>query len=630
MHSVPIFVIMEGRIGRGNIAMAEPAIDNKLKPTQIPSNTITFVKSRFEEQEQKVGHTSPQNVANAIVGETSTLLPRVTRTIMRMETKPYLYEGAKETLGKLLRSGDKILIWTQGDAKTQLWKVATSGIGELRKDLKPEDRRKISVFSAEDKFAPLPATFDQLKKEGYERVVIVDDKSQNITRSSEEIEKWKNAHGDNSMEITSVWINQGRTKNQVPKNFTLETFKEKFKTVEDVRELTPIKDESAKKTAWLIDFDHTLVNTAEAKENLFKKIAEILAPTHIGLSPELLRQMGINGIVNAQPLKEGMSKGSVVRLDTKNQAFVVKFNKDDPKKLIKETVGYRLLQDTPLSEQLLTPEIAINDEAVYLKLPYFNGIQVRTGLREGILPQDLALKTLNELLDIKSQWWSSQEKNSSSGENSSMQRDEVVDTLTNLNFVLQQLSSKFNVPISVLWDSPIVSNNSTLPPLSEICNEFKSFLDTSPPYTVLTHGDATGGNILVNPASGQWKLIDAEWVGNSDPAEAFARMAKYVSTTTLPSIDKISLEEKPDGINADLALEIPKACKQMQETALSRITEFSHKLRDPNFGRRVHMYLTGSYLREMALTLRRGDNPDVSIFALVKAGESLIQSRNGY
>lgn len=630
MHFAANFVIMEKE---GRISMAKPSMDNYTKtelsgPTPL-TKTAEYVRLRFENEEEKIGHTNPQKIAHAIIGEGSTLAPKIAREITRMPTEDFLYDGATKTLESLLISGDKIIIWTQGDTKTQLWKVATSGIGELRKKLKPENRRQISVFSAEDKFTPLPAIFDQLRREGYESVIIVDDKAQNITKSTQMIEDWKKVKENSSMEITPVWINQGRTKDQVPQGFTLETFKRKFTTVENLRELPSLKESSAKKTAWLIDFDHTLLNTAEAKENLFKRIAEILPPTRVVLSPELIHEIGINGkIENAQELKEGMSNGKVIRIDTQNDAVVIKYNPENPIKLIQEVQGYMLLADTPLSPHLLLPRI-VNDKTMFIVLPYFDGIQLRAGLRTGLLPQNIALQALNELLDIKKGWWSSQKKGIASNSLSSMQRSEHFDTLSKIILVLPQLSSMFNVPIEDLGNSPIISGATKLPSLFEMINKISEFMKSSPPFTMLAHGDATGGNIIINPSSKKWKIVDAEWAGNSDPAEAFARMAKYISTTTLPSVGKTTLSRETEGIKANLILDIPEASKIMQETALSRIPEFSDQLKDNDFRRRVFMYLTSSYLREMALTLKRG-NPELSIFAIIKAGEAMLQSENGH
>lgn len=245
------------------------------------------IKDCWQVKEKEIGHTDPAEVADLVGQAYPDTHALVERSFYRAPTEEHLYPGAKETLFGLLVNGDHVKIWTQGHERYQLWKVANSGIGSVRKALPAGERSRFSVFTAQDKVAPLKKIISGFQNQGINQVVIIDDKAQNIVKLTEQADWWKQeGQIDSSFKIVPVWINQGRSKNIIPQEYTLETFKAKYKTIEDIRDLTKVREDllqatqdNSINTAWLIDWDHTLCNTSEARQSLFDTLATKIAPS---------------------------------------------------------------------------------------------------------------------------------------------------------------------------------------------------------------------------------------------------------------------------------------------------------------------------------------------------------------
>lgn len=592
-----------------------------------PSEVLTRVREEFERQEKLNGHTDHHAISLSITGsKESPAYTRVARSVLRMPTQEFLYPGAKETLGNLLSEGDHVVVWTQGHELGQLWKIASARLGDLRRELPHSERKRFSVHIQKDKIATLPLLIKQARKNGTKNVVIVDDKATNVLDVASAVTQARNngqIPPDTTVEV--VWVNQGRTKGQVPEGYTPQSFKDRFTTIEDVRELTDIKKRKTGKTAWLVDYDHTLVNTGEAKEKLFEDIARIVEatqPKHPIISPSIDSQLGLDGNVRrVEKLKSGMSEGAVVKITTDEEAMVVKYNDVHPHKIHKEIDGYKSLEQTPLASRMLKPTMASREKGV-LVLPFFNGQQMREGIRTGEIPSDLALDTLSSLLTIKRDWWAAQSKAHPNGNLVSMQREEWCDTLVNVNGNLQKMSEQFGIPVDSLWNNPIVFRDKEYSSLRDVRSAIAQTLEQHPPYTVFVHGDATGANLLVDPKKKDWKIIDAEWTGFGDPAEAFVRMTKYISTTTSTANQSGKVHEESGRVHLDFDMHFPPTAIALQNHGLSRSDSFGKALGDPNFTKRSSSYLAGSYFRELALSSRRG-TPETAFFAMIKAAEAI-------
>jgi FMN phosphatase YigB (HAD superfamily) len=601
------------------------------------SEVVSDIKRRFEVEETARGYTDAQAVALSVTGGfDSPFFPDVARSVLRMPTRPHLYDGAEETLHGLLDEGDRITIWTQGDPRGQLFKVALTGLVSNWRDKIPsdrfgertqrEERKRFGVYTSLDKIAELPSLLDKVNGKRADNIVIVDDKAKNIINTSKAVEEWKSGHPEENVNIVVVWINQGRTKNQVPEDFTLDQFKARYTTIEDIRELTGLRATYLGQTAWLIDLDHTLIETAAAKESMFERVALLLESSGHNpvISFSIDHRLGLNGNVkDVEPLLSGMSGGKVLRVDHNEGSIVVKHNLNSPERIHREIDGYQSLKGTPIYNYLLDPIYHSREEAV-LTLPHFNGIQIREGIRTGEISDEIAQSTLQSLLEIKKSWWSTQEKIADSQEALSMQRTEWLDTTEKMDQVIEHLAQKYQIPQNDLWGSPLVIGGIELPSLATVKASVAGLLEDRPPYLVLCHNDATGANILVHPENYDWKLIDVEWAGLNDPAEAFVRMIKYVSTTTSSRVGHVAARFDGNRVYVDADVEFPESAYSLQRLGTERLTEFGESLKDPDFGHRVRQYLAGSYLRELALAAKRG-NPDLGLLAMVMASEELIK-----
>lgn len=591
---------------------------------------IEHVKSGFWQPEKSLGYTDPKAVAASITATTQgELYEDIYGNVHRMPTEGCLYEGALETIIHLLKQKDGVAIWSQGDQVSQLWKLVNSGVGEeLVKNLTKEQLLRFSVFADKDKVTPFPNVIKLLQEQDFTKFVLVDDKAKNILEMESRIAKAKEK-GEiaKEVEIDLVWINQGRSKDETPKGYSLEAFKDKFTTIEDIGELQKIKAAKNGQIGWILDLDHTLLNTSAAREIMFAKIADAIEESHpapiVSYSYDLKHRLNGN-VKGVEVLLSGMSGGKVLKVTTDKDLLVIKHNPENPEKIKRERDGYDKLLKTPLASHMLIPmsEYSLGEDSV-IAIPYFPGIQLRKGIQSESLPEELAFKTVAELLSIKRQWWANQPKQFDQ-DYISMQKEEWQDTLLKINETFDAISKKLNVPLEALWNSPIMFHDHEYPSLLNTIAVVNEFLKLPPPYTVLTHGDATGANIIVNPENKNWAMFDTEWVGYADPAEPYVRMIKYISTTTIKKVQGLEAKFINGRLVLDLDLLFPQMAIDIQNYGLYTTKQFAASLSDTDFPRRVSMYLTGSYLRELALISRRyPKNPELGLFAMLKAAEAI-------
>lgn len=341
---------------------------------------------------------------------------------------------------------------------------------------------------------------------------------------------------------------------------------------------------------------------------------------------KVANRVGLNGnVTGVQELYSGMSGAKVLEVQTTNKGtIIIKHNKENPEKIHRELDGYELLRGTPLESHVPIPKTFSIKEG-FLVMPEAPGVQMREGLKSGKIPEDVAKKVFAELLSVKKEWWATQPVIYPDGDLMSMQRSEWPDTVQKFPVALAHLSGNFNIPIENLWSSPIVYQGELYPPVRELAAFTAEQLKEHPSQLKMVHGDATGGNIIVNSENGDWKLIDAEWTGPGDPAEAYVRMVKQVSTTTVQRINHMNAAVKDNRIHLNMDVTVPQIAQELQEYGKSMIPVFGMALNDPEFSARVSKAITGSYLRELALTTKRGD-PDLAFFAIIKAGEQYKQN----
>lgn len=331
----------------------------------------------------------------------------------------------------------------------------------------------------------------------------------------------------------------------------------------------------------------------------------------------------LNGNVRrVEPLRFGMSGANIIRVDRHDDdPMIIKFSDKHPYRVVNEIVRHGMLTETPLQPYLL-PLLYASREHAIIAYPFFQGVQVREGIRTGEVEQENVEGVFTDLLAVKRDWWGNQEKRFGSREHVSMQREEWQDTLKGISQTIQGLERTYGVSAKDILEEPMRFEGNTYRPFQETVTRVGAFLADNPPYTILAHNDATGANIIYNIPAQRWKLLDPEWTGPSDPAEAYVRMVKYITSSTARGFSEASLDETGSTVVANISVDFPKTALHLQNLGLSQGPDFAHALQDPAFMERAGLYLSGSYLREVALATRRG-TLDAAIFAMVKASEVL-------
>lgn len=601
--------------------------------------TLDQVRQSYQRQEDLHGMTIPAQVAAEITGVMNlptTLTPLIRQRFQQFPFRDFVYQGAADTINALMEdngnSTHRVIIWTQGYPDYQLWKIHTSGLTGLRNGKGAESKQKLTAYTSPNKINELPQLLDQLSTEGVTTAIIVDDKSDNIAKTALALQQHPSPTG---LQVIPVWINQGRTKNKVPEGFTLDTFKQSFTTIEDIRQLQEVRSRFGQldeNVAWLIDFDHTLAETSAQKEALFRDLAarldiirQDILPAGVVFTINSEFSSGIKDGIMSQ-LTDGMSGSQIVKVENGTQVFVVKSNPKNPEKVRKEIRGRRRLREIGYDGMILPSlhDNIHNRENPFIVLPFYDGKQLRHAMRDREFDTQTCVAVVSSLLDIKKQLWSKQvHGNSSEASYVSMQRSEWDDTLVKLNNSLQYLSDEFGITQEQLYELPLSANGYNGHSLGEAISLVHEFLNNNPPYTIVAHNDASGGNILVSSQRSDFTIIDCEWAGPADPAEAFVRMIKHESTTTLSDIQKGFITKQNDCLVIDFEAELPDAATQVQQLGISKIVEFAQALNDPDFPRRVQLYLAGSYLREIALTPQRTTDNRMILFPILKLMQSL-------
>lgn len=189
------------------------------------------------------------------------------RAIDRHPTRNFLFPDTTDTLGTFVRAGDAIQIWTNNTVV----RVATSGIGQIRRQFPREERWRLGVAAAENnKVSLLP----QLLKTAVERempVVIVDDAPKNLAKAADVAEE---LHMDMPMALvlaqmlgTDQPYLLNRPHSVITEMLQLLLFREDFQAFCRKRGFpTGIY--------WLIDFDNTLIDKDAHERSIQNELSQ--------------------------------------------------------------------------------------------------------------------------------------------------------------------------------------------------------------------------------------------------------------------------------------------------------------------------------------------------------------------
>jgi hypothetical protein len=541
----------------------------------------------------------------------------------RISRPDHLFPGALSTVQQLLARGDRVVIWTQGHPRNQMFKVAGSGINRVKHE--GPDKSHFSLRAEMDKVTAIDQPIMDLRTKGVEKVVIVDDKSDNVKNVKARVAQLqKEGKIDPKLDISVIWARYGVYKDKAPKGMTLDDFLKEVETIEDISELKKYKAPTGK-TGWLLDFDNTLFQTAVYNNEMYAQTAHQVD----GLDQILPAQIGVHAglsgkIIGAKAMKHGgMSGSNITLVDTGERTVVVKHHHSNPDRVTGDIKGYEFLKNTPVGEKM--PLIESSDLTKgYLVLPHIEGKTLREQVLTGGIDQHSALGVFAQLLDLKKVWWSQQEKKPFEPSFKSMQRAEWLETQQLIPEAVQKIAEQMGIGYDNIWSLPLQIGGRRFPSLETMVQQVQTLLQKMPDYLVGVHGDATGSNLIIGNDNKSWSLIDAEWAGLGDPAESFVRMAKHRSTTTATNIVIRNIQPTDNTLEIDLETSFNSVAHYLHDYVTRRAAEFATALNDPDFLVRFNTYFAGSYLRELALINKRGKVED-GIVAMTLAADALTK-----
>ncbi len=190
-----------------------------------------------------------------------------------------LFPGALEALENLSKFGP-ITIWTKGDvygsgnypgSKEQLKKLATAGIGDLRKKLAKSSQKRpeeiIAVSASENKLGKIPEILKNYQKQNI-RLVVVDDLLENLISA---VNKSKEVFG---IEMYPVQI-VSDTNKKIGNNFcdTIESLSE---IIDLLKNKNMLVDKDNGKIGFIVDFDDVIVDDEKRKLDQIRSVVKQL------------------------------------------------------------------------------------------------------------------------------------------------------------------------------------------------------------------------------------------------------------------------------------------------------------------------------------------------------------------
>lgn len=247
------------------------------KPKEFPEEYQKAVKSN---QETVIQQEIPHNGSFPEEGEFAKKFSHVLTTEIPHQLA--LFDGSKEAITDMAEHGP-VIIWTKGDvlgipelelrgSHDQTKKIINSGFKDLQDSLHT-DQKELFFIAAENKVHYLKELIPKVAEYDIKHIVVVDDRVENLLEVRALAEE-----GGLSDRVTLVWDREREvhfpdSPPRIPGGYagTAEEAIQEFGlvTVDSVRSVTETLHEllqTGEKTAWLIDFDDVLVNSAKTTE----------------------------------------------------------------------------------------------------------------------------------------------------------------------------------------------------------------------------------------------------------------------------------------------------------------------------------------------------------------------------
>lgn len=215
-------------------------------------NQERLVTGAFQKIKKENGYVDPSIASRQLAGEDHRLREKIKRGILRHPTEGYLHGGAIDVLQQLLAQGDHLTIWTDDYP----WRVATSGLGILRSGLPAGERQRFSLAHAENKIELLPDLFAKASLNGLKKAIIVDNAKDNLEQATQVI-KQENP----GIKFSLVWINPDAPEIDLPASLTPEIPQRSMRSISELPKLRQVHQDAKDPLFWIIDFNHTLIDT---------------------------------------------------------------------------------------------------------------------------------------------------------------------------------------------------------------------------------------------------------------------------------------------------------------------------------------------------------------------------------
>lgn len=207
------------------------------------SETRARVIETFQSLKDKVGYISPREAARILV-QNPEIEPVIEREIFRHPTKDFLIDGAEKVLSELIHAGDTVRIWSD----EYISRIGSSRLGKLKRELPREERHRLSLAMGINKHNVLADLFAQRFFGNIQNIAVVDNRLENLVMAQKIIDK------------------------QAPDvNCSLFWISDEF----SIKELLKYRQNP---TLWLIDFNHTLLNTDKYEQSVVDSVSNILTP----------------------------------------------------------------------------------------------------------------------------------------------------------------------------------------------------------------------------------------------------------------------------------------------------------------------------------------------------------------
>ncbi len=325
----------------------------------------------------------------------------------------------------------------------------------------------------------------------------------------------------------------------------------------------------------------------------------------------------------------------------KGRKYFVKFGP----KADREIRGYAYVEGSPLEGVVIKPHATgaytrkSGEGGRYLVLEdcaydLGDGVyDLRRSMGARIIDPDIATGVMDTYLDLNIAWWKSKDGEFEFGSpDATFHRSEWPEVHNAALERVDKLAIEMGITGDDLLWMPITYAGEALPSVGDIMGELGAFYSLDSRPIVFGNVDLSPKNVIAQPATGDFRVIDLEAIGRIDPAEALAIAFKQHSLAT-SKIENIGFDfdaiGEQDSLHiARLDVSIPPAIDAWGTQMNRKIHQAASAigLEPSQLARAVRMYMIGGQIHEFAYADKRAENdPLHAFYPLVVAGQLMNQ-----